>query len=78
LTVTTSLGNEGLDFVDKQDLYIADDSETFASCVIQGLTEAKTSILIENSKNTLKQKYAFKNLLNDVKLVAQRLNQNNT
>jgi hypothetical protein len=74
LTVTTSLGNEGLEFVDKKDLFVADSSEKFATCVVQGLTEKKCDVMIENSKDTLTHMYTFENLLEDIEKIAKQLN----
>lgn len=77
LTVTTSLGNEGLKFLDKKDLFIADNSDEFATCVIQGLIEKNCDMMIENAKNTLTHEYTFENLLEDIELIAKQLNHAN-
>jgi glycosyltransferase involved in cell wall biosynthesis len=74
VTVTTSLGNEGLEFKDKVDLYVANDPENFAYSVLLAMQESHDSNLIRNARIKLIHNYSFENLVNDINQVAERLN----
>ncbi len=73
LSITTSLGNEGLEFEHDKDIYVADQAETFANYIIKTLSNGDTLALIDNARSVLREFYTFESLLNDVKNIANKL-----
>lgn len=76
VTVTTSLGNEGLEFEDKKELYVADNVESFATSVIRGLTDKSLQLITDRARGKLIQNYTFTSILNDIEQVKKQLNEN--